>query len=53
MDQRLDMMKTYRVMAVFANDHYRFCRCNPGITHIRSFLFSFLALLSYLEKERG
>jgi hypothetical protein len=33
-------MKTYRMMAVFANDRYRFCGCNPGITHGRIFLSS-------------
>jgi len=36
--QRLDMLGTYRVMAVFADDRYRFRVCNPGVTHMRDFL---------------
>jgi len=37
-NQRLDMPSTHRVMAVFADDRYRFCVCNPGVTHVRDFL---------------
>jgi hypothetical protein len=40
MNQLLDMMETHRMMAVFANDRYRFCGGNPGITHVRIFLSS-------------
>jgi len=34
-DKRLDMMKTHRVMAVPADNRYRFCGGNPVITHDR------------------
>jgi len=39
-NQRLDMLRTHRVMTVFADDRYRFCVRNPGATHMRDFLSS-------------
>ena len=32
-DKRLDMMRTHRVMAILADDRYRFCGCNPVGAH--------------------
>jgi hypothetical protein len=37
-NQRLNIVGTDRVMAVFADDRYRFCVCNPGVTHMRDIL---------------
>ena len=32
-DKRSDMMRTHRVMAVFADNPYRFYCCNPVVAH--------------------
>jgi hypothetical protein len=39
-NQHLNMLMAHRVMTVFADDRYRFCVCNPGVTHMRDFLSS-------------
>jgi len=38
-NQRLDMLRTDRVMTIFADDRDRFCVCNPGVICMHDFLF--------------
>lgn len=41
-DKRLDMMRTYLVMAVLANKRYCLCHCHPIVAHIDVSLFILL-----------